>query len=145
MFRLMAVSHQVGIFLRVQLSIKTFVGVKVVVQLGTDIQHISIVVLKIVGQSCRFGESLLSIRFSVLTPMILLSVLETEGFFTIEPIFVEIGQPVGIVETHFRLAEVQLAIGIVFPPSAFGALFAIVAECTYGGFQILCMHYSMMH
>ena len=74
--------------------------------------------------------------------MILLSVLETEGFFTIEPIFVEIGQPVGIVETHFRLAEVQLAIGIVFPPSAFGALFAIVAE---GTTRIVMLHNIVHH
>ena len=137
-----AVSYQFRIFFRIELSLFLTGRVSPMIQLGSDVQHIFISVLKVVGQSAisviAFGID----RFRLLMPMILASVLEGERLCTLVPKFFEVLLVGAIVETDFGLAEVQLAVHVVVAKPTFGALRSVIAKQTT---HIVTTHHIVHH
>ena len=137
-----AVGHQLRIFFRIELSLFLTGRVSPMIQLGGDVQHVFISVLEVVGQSAiaviAFGID----RFRLLVPMILASVLEGECLGTLVPKFFEVLLVGSIVETDFRLAEVQLPIYIVITKPTLGTLRSVVAKRTT---HIVTTHHIVHH
>ena len=137
-----AVGNQFRIFFRIELSLFLTGRVSPMIQLGSDVQHIFISVLKVVGQSAisviAFGID----RFRLLMPMILASVLEGKGFGTLVPKFFEVLLVGAVVETNFRLAEVQFTVHVVVAEPTFGALRPVIAERSA---RVISTHHIVHH
>ena len=136
------VGHQLRIFFRIELSLFLTGRVSPMIQLGGDVQHVFVSVLEVVSQSAiaviAFGID----RFRLLVPMILASVLEGECLGTLVPKFFKVLLVGAIVETDFRLSEIQLTIDIVITKPTLGTLRSVVAERTT---HIVTTHHIVHH